>query len=416
MNLYHTLLDLPESDTPPDHYVLLGVPRFTDDAKQIQAAMIDRSTKLRAWDNTKYYREADALLNEVIAAGTILEDPARKAVYDAELRQQLGLTPATPVPAAPEATTPRAKVVETPSWADSFEEWDDESLPNLPPRRIRKSAASTPPLAVAPPVHEGENFWTNYKGLFLALGGGLIVVALLIMGGLGLRASQRAEAEQVVEAAEQAAAERIAAEQLAPAWENSVGMSFRPLSDFSIGITEVTQSHFEQVMGTNPSHFKGENNPVEGVNWDEAVAFCGKLSALPAERAAGRVYRLPTSAEWEYACRAGTTTEYSFGDAESELGEYAWFSGNSGGKTHAVGRKLANPWGLYDMHGNVWEWCQDKEGSSRVNRGGSWFRDAAYCRTAFRFPFVPWGRTRDRGFRLALSSKSVQSPEADRNK
>lgn len=153
-------------------------------------------------------------------------------------------------------------------------------------------------------------------------------------------------------------------------------MTFRILptvsvAGFSLGVHEVTQSQYESVMGSNPSEFKGANNPVEAVYWDEAVAFCAKLSALPAEVAAGRAYRLPTEAEWEYACRAGTTTEYSFGDDKKELGKYAWFADNSSTTTHAVGEKLPNDWGLYDMHGNVLEWCSDKAGSSRVNRGGA---------------------------------------------
>ena len=195
-----------------------------------------------------------------------------------------------------------------------------------------------------------------------------------------------------------------------PAFKNTIGMSFKrlpsgPGGDFSIGIHEVTQSQYESVMRANPSAFKGANNPVEQVNWDDAVAFCAKLSSLPAEVAAGRVYRLPTAAEWEYACRAGTTTAYSFGDGEKDLGKYAWFIDNSG-TTHGVGEKLPNGWGLYDMHGNVWEWCSDADGSSRVIRGGSWFYEAARCRTALRFRLDPTYRISFMGFRLALSSPS----------
>ena len=112
---------------------------------------------------------------------------------------------------------------------------------------------------------------------------------------------------------------------------------------FKIGVHEVTQAQYEQVMGVNPSHFKGADNPVEKVSWDDAVEFCRRLSDLPAEKAAGHVYRLPTEAEWEYACRAGTTTKYSFGDDESDLGDHAWFLENflenSGTNTHPVGRK-----------------------------------------------------------------------------
>jgi formylglycine-generating enzyme required for sulfatase activity len=150
---------------------------------------------------------------------------------------------------------------------------------------------------------------------------------------------------------------------------------------------EVTQQQYEKVMGTNPSTTKGPQNPVEKVSWNDAVEFCRKLSALPAEKSAGYVYRLPTEAEWEYACRAGTQTAYSFGDSESELGDYAWYDKNAGGTTHPVGSKKPNAWGLYDMHGNVFEWCQDwygsypsgsvtdptgeSSGSHRVVRGGA---------------------------------------------
>ena len=189
---------------------------------------------------------------------------------------------------------------------------------------------------------------------------------------------------------------------------------------FKMGIHEVTQAQYEQVMGVNPSEFKGANNPVENVSWDDAVEFCRRLSELPAEKAAGNVYRLPTEAEWEYACRAGTTTKYSFGDDESDFGEYGWYWENSGRTTHPVGSKLPNAWGLYDMHGNVWEWCQDWYGdypsgsvtdpsgatssSRRVSRGGGWYITADDCRSAVRgrsLPSLPFYRL---GFRVVRSS------------
>ena len=158
---------------------------------------------------------------------------------------------------------------------------------------------------------------------------------------------------------------------------------------------------------------------MEQVSWTDAIEFCLKLSALPEERTAGRFYQLPTEAQWEYACRAGTTTEYSFGDDESKLGDYAWYKSNSGSKTHPVGQKKPNAWGLYDMHGNVWEWCQDWHGdyagravtnpsganlgSSRVFRGGSWFGPAGLCRSAGRYWINPLGRYNHFGFRVSLS-------------
>jgi len=208
--------------------------------------------------------------------------------------------------------------------------------------------------------------------------------------------------------------------------------------DYYLGVYEVTQAQYEKVIGKNPSHFQGaivgnENAdlPVENVSWDDAVEFCKKLSDLPEEKKAGRVYRLPTEAEWEFACRAGSTTAYSFGASSKSLDDYAWNVGNSGDQTHPVGEKKANAWGLYDMHGNVWEWCSDwygqypkgavsdpagpKEGSSRVYRGGCWDYEAAICRSAYRYWYTPVVRNSHFGFRLALSSSGIpKSPEADK--
>ncbi len=199
--------------------------------------------------------------------------------------------------------------------------------------------------------------------------------------------------------------------------------------DYYLGVYEVTQAQYEQVLGKNPSHFQGDefkgsssNRPVELVSWEDAVEFCKKLSELPEEKAAGRVYRLPTEAEWEYACRAGSKSAYSFGESAESLDEYAWFERNGKVQTHPVGEKKANAWGLYDMHGNVWEWCSDwygeypkgvvsdpvgpREGSLRVLRGGSCMDGAANCRSADRLRYRPSKRINYYGFRVALSSPS----------
>jgi formylglycine-generating enzyme required for sulfatase activity/tetratricopeptide (TPR) repeat protein len=128
---------------------------------------------------------------------------------------------------------------------------------------------------------------------------------------------------------------------------------------FYLGVYEVTQAQYLKVMGNNPSYFRGESLPVESVSWKDAMAFCKRLSNLPTERSAGRTYRLPTEAEWEYACRAGTNTAYSFGDDVIALGDYAWCEKNANGTSHPIGQKKPNAWGLYDMHGNVIEWCAD---------------------------------------------------------
>jgi formylglycine-generating enzyme required for sulfatase activity len=125
---------------------------------------------------------------------------------------------------------------------------------------------------------------------------------------------------------------------------------------FYLGIYPVTQREWKAVMDDNPSYFKGDDMPVEQVSWDDVQEFIKKLN----EKEGTDRYRLPSEAEWEYACRVGTTSRYSFGDDESKLGDYAWYDDNSGDKTHPVGQKKPNSWGLYDMHGNVWEWVQDK--------------------------------------------------------
>jgi len=169
---------------------------------------------------------------------------------------------------------------------------------------------------------------------------------------------------------------------------------------FEIGIHEVTQKQYEAVMGTNPSQYKGADNPVDSVSWNDAVEFCQKWSAMPAEKAAGNIYRLPTEAEWEFACRAGTSSKFCFGDDESQLVDYAWFKKTARSTSHPVGQKEPNLWGIYDMHGNVYEWCQDyyapyqagpvtdpkgdETGPQRILRGGGFTNITNYCRSAER--------------------------------
>jgi formylglycine-generating enzyme required for sulfatase activity len=200
--------------------------------------------------------------------------------------------------------------------------------------------------------------------------------------------------------------------------QRRVGLS-RP---FFLGIHPVTQAQFGRVLGRSPSYWKGADRPVERVSWGDAVEFCRRLSGLPAERRAGRVYRLPTEAEWEYACRAGAATRYPFGEDERDLAEYAWFDRNSGSRTHEVGTRRPNAWGLYDMAGNVWEWCADwyggradeggpvsdptgpAEGEDRVLRGGSWGSNAWTCRAAYRNSSPPDVSSPAFGFRVVLVS------------
>jgi formylglycine-generating enzyme required for sulfatase activity/GTPase Era involved in 16S rRNA processing len=183
--------------------------------------------------------------------------------------------------------------------------------------------------------------------------------------------------------------------------------------DFYMARYPVIQALWQAIMGNNPSHFKGENYPVEKVSWGDAQEFITKLN----ERTGESRYRLPTEAEWEYACRSGSSGIYCFGNDEKFLGEYAWYINNSDRKTHAVGEKKPNAWGLYDMHGNVWEWCQDwyedyspgsvidpvvpSSGAGRVGRGGSWCSGAGHCQSANRSWYTSSRRFNLIGLRLA---------------
>ena len=198
-------------------------------------------------------------------------------------------------------------------------------------------------------------------------------------------------------------------------WRDSDEIQHRvALTDgFWMGKREVTQAQWQAVMGGNPSHFRGTSLPVETVSWVDCQDFIRRLNAKN-----GEAFRLPTEAEWECACRADTHTKFSFGDSNSELGAYAWYLQNSGNETHPVGQKRPNGWGLYDMHGNVWEWCEDKYGAyptgsvtnptgpetrslHRVYRGGCWRYSAASCRAANRAEGDQGGQSRYLGFRLA---------------
>jgi formylglycine-generating enzyme required for sulfatase activity len=230
---------------------------------------------------------------------------------------------------------------------------------------------------------------------------------------------------------------------------------------FYIGACEVTQARFQAVMGKNPSHFCGDGGgkdqvtglstdhfPVENVSWFDAIRFCNKLSEREGKKPfyeidqadvrvpdwAGRGYRLPTEAEWEYACRANLSPQkrFSFGDAESELPAHAWFGANSDGRTHAVGEKRPNASGLFDMHGNVWEWCWDHYDAEYYNHspaadprggeaidgagvfcGGSHNDRASDCRSSRRWAYPHLARGFNIGFRVALLAPERPGPKTD---
>lgn len=195
------------------------------------------------------------------------------------------------------------------------------------------------------------------------------------------------------------------------------------LRGFWISQTEINQDQWRKLMGNNPSEFTDSGRmPVENVSWDDAVEFCCVLSANTE-----RQYALPTEAEWEYACRAGTATAYSFGESRDALPLYGWFQGNSEGKPHPTGRLRPNPWGIHDMHGNLWEWCADwyseaayeehevrnptgpATGFARVVRGGSWYHLPVNSRSDRRFYARPDSRNRYIGFRIVRRGESADS-------
>ena len=185
-------------------------------------------------------------------------------------------------------------------------------------------------------------------------------------------------------------------------------------NDYYIGKYEVTQALWQAVMGNNPSYFKGENLPVDNVSWNDCQEFISKLNSI-----IGKNFRLPTEAEWEYAARGGNKSRSYQYSGSSNLSDVAWCRDNSGSKTHTVGSRQANELGIYDMSGNVWEWCQDcfgtysnssqvnptgaNSGSKRVIRGGCWYYSAGCCRSSYRDYNTPGSRFDNLGFRLVLS-------------
>ncbi|MBR1928763.1 MAG: formylglycine-generating enzyme family protein [Paludibacteraceae bacterium] len=191
------------------------------------------------------------------------------------------------------------------------------------------------------------------------------------------------------------------------------------LSDYFIGQTEVTQGLWRAVMGSNPSYFKkGDNYPVERVSWNDCQDFIRRLNNMLSSELGGKRFSLPTEAQWEYAARGGKKSGHYKYAGSNNIGSVAWYTDNSGSRTHPVGKKSANELGLYDMTGNVWEWCQDwvgiytggsqtnpigaASGSDRVFRGGSWFSRARSCRVSSRYDFSPGNRDSDLGLRLVL--------------
>ena len=284
-----------------------------------------------------------------------------------------------------------------------------------------------PPLAVAPfdaeEAKRHQQAWADYRGVpverEIDLPGGEKLTMVLIPPGEFMMGSSEEEQARFLEEAE-AANDQLAIDRIpSEGPQHRVGIT-RP---FYLGKYEVTQAQWKAVMRNNPSRFKDDpSHPVELVSWDDAQAFVAKLTE--SRKSQGMKFDLPTEAQWEYACRAGTTTFWHCGQSQAELQEYAWSSANSGSKTHPVGQLRPNGFGLYDMHGSVWEWCADwyaadyyapspaddpsgpPMGSRRVRRGGGGGQHARYCRSAFRNDNSPGPRYHYFGLRLACEVPS----------
>jgi formylglycine-generating enzyme required for sulfatase activity len=390
--------------------VLLDEVRIPLEFRRIQTA------RLLGWHDTGPHPEFD----KVVRAVTHFLRPSSLTP-----EETLEVEAATPIRPLPHPASPE----------------EDEPFGTAPPASGEEAATSSVSAEDQPEVHrhttsnirETPGLAHRQKRRFLLAGGVLLCVLVtalyLALTGRypepqpqpGPRSAPNPESNKPASPLTNSLGMRFA---LIPAGEFQMGSTSgdedeRPVhavrisKPFYLGTNEVTQDQWEMLMGNNPSQFKGNAKlPVETVSWEEVQRFIDKLNT----REGGTKYRLPTEAEWEYAARAGSTTAYSFGDDSSQLGKYAWFADNAGKTTHPVGQLQPNAWGLYDMHGNVWEWVQDwygkyaaepvtdpqgpAAGSCRVFRGGSWSPGAGYCRSATRRRYAPGYRVDPLGFRL----------------
>ena len=291
-------------------------------------------------------------------------------------------------------------------------------------------STSSPPLAIAPftpeEAKQHQQAWADHLGIPVEFENSIGMEMVLIPPGEFMMGSSNEEVDHLLKEAKATNMNDLCFKRIP---SESPRHRVRITHPFYLGVHEVTQTEFQRVMGNNPSYFSaaGEGKltevdtsqfPVEQLLWNEAQGFCRRFSESQKESSAGRRYRLPTEAEWEYACRAGMTGLNSFVENESALKEYAWFSGNSEGQCHPVGQKRPNPWGLFDMLGNVWEWCGDyfgeafyaaspvddptgpSIGEDRILRGGSWTPNPKSPRSSFRLSFPPSHRYYNIGLRV----------------
>jgi len=473
---YYVWLGIPPKDQPPHYYRLLAIDPFESNPEVIRDAATQRMAHVRTYQLGPHGALSQKILNELAAAKACLTDSASKARYDASLRLQSGLGPAAAIAApatsdltelfnfprptarprparsahlaivigavfgvaalavgavfwfrpptlTPAATRGGAEQVAPASKRQSLAASTGTSLPNTDDHRASGSSSGGPEVAarraeatreVEPRVRaaparadrsaEGQASAISEarlpstgklpKEIACELGSGIRLELLLIPAGTFMMGDDRSR----------------------PMHQVNITRSFY------LGKYEMTQEQWQAVMGDNPSRHKSARNPVEQVSWNDCQAFIDRLNAgIDAD--AGK-FVLPTEAQWEYACRAGTTTRYFFGDDKSELAKYVWCAENSESMTHPVGQKAPNPWGLYDMPGNVWEWCSDwfgpdyyatsptddppgpDSGIARVVRGNSWHSWAGDWHSALRHHGTPDARHSEQGFRVAFEVAS----------
>lgn len=282
---------------------------------------------------------------------------------------------------------------------------------------------SRPPLALAPfdekTANQHQAAWAKHLGVPIEMTNSIGMKFLLIPPGEFQMGSSAEEVASLLQEAKQQNSPQYYIDRIP---SEAPKHTVRVTKPFYLGACEVTQAEYEGLMGNNPSYFKGKPaRPVEQVTWYDAMEFCRKLSELINEKKMRAVYRLPTEAEWEYACRAGTSSRFGIGKNADSLTACGWWKQNSQEQTQPAGRLRPNAWGLQDMHGNVWEWCSDwydsgyyrvspmddpigpESGMGRADRGGAYDCNLGHCRSTYRSSASPSHRSRILGFRVAMT-------------
>ena len=454
---YHQWLAIPPSEQPPNHYRLLGVTLFEPDLNVIDTAANQKMAYLHTCATGEHADLAEQLTNAVSKARLCLSNEQRKSAYDRRLRQKQNAANAKTV-----RRVERRKLT--------------VSAPPPIPTTTRRVVPKHQPT-IEPDVTPDGSHKDPFPMWFLVAG---VLLGAVMLGGAGVfvvvrfnlfrdtpqtaNADSDSETEQELEQKSGRKAKQSAESQpakLPQRLTNSVGMQFvlipagefemgagdsdqhsyhderprhkvRISRQFYMGQTEVTQAAWKQLMSTNPSPTYIDERPVTGVTWSDAAEFCRRLSTKD-----GHEYRLPTEAEWEYACRARSKTAWSFGDSSESLGDFAWCNENAGG-TRECGEKYPNGFGLFDMHGNASEWCQDWFDSysksldqttdptgpsssalnKRVHRGGDYGSTSNQCRCSYRDSDPPAAENPHIGFRVvrvvpAVAANVTESPKPE---